>query len=77
MPKYVFENTKTGEVYEDFMTISSMETLLAENPHIKVIPGAPMIVSGVASGRNKPDREFRDLLKTIKKNNPRSNVNTF
>jgi hypothetical protein len=77
MPKYTFENTQTGEIYEDFMTISSMEELLEKNPHIRQVPGSPMIVSGVASGRNKPDREFRDLLKTIKKNNPRSNVNTF
>lgn len=77
MPKYTFENTQTGEIYEDFMTISSMETLLAENPHIRQVPGAPQIVSGVASARNKPDSGFRDLLKTIKKNNPRSTVNTF
>ena len=77
MPKYVFENTKTGEVYEDFMTISSMEELLEKNPHIRQIPGAPQIVSGVSSGRNKPDSGFRDLLKTIKKANPGSTVNTF
>jgi hypothetical protein len=77
MPKYTFENTETGEVYEDFMSISAMETLLAENPHIKQIIGAPLIVTGVASGRNKPDSGFRDILKTIKKRHPRSTVNTF
>ena len=59
------------------MTISSMETLLAENPHIRQIPGTPSIVSGVSSGSNKPDSGFRDLLKTIKKANPGSTVNTF
>lgn len=77
MPKYIFENIQTGETYEDFMTISSMETLLAENPHIRQVPGAPQIVSGVSAGNNKPDSGFRDLLKTIKKNNPKSNINTF
>lgn len=77
MPTYTFHNTKTDEYHEDFMTISSMEEYLAQNSHINIVPAAPMIVSGVNSGRNKPDSGFRDLLKTIKKNNPRSNVNTF
>jgi hypothetical protein len=77
MPKYTFENTQTGEIYEDFMTISSMEELLENNPHIRQVPAAPQIVSGVASARSKPDSGFRDLLKTIKKNNPKSTVNTF
>jgi hypothetical protein len=77
MPKYTFENTQTGEVYDDFMSISAMETLLAENSHIKQVLGTPLIVSGVSSGRNKPDSGFRDILKTIKKRHPRSTVNTF
>lgn len=77
MPKYTFENTQTGEVHEDFMSISSMETYLQENPHIKQVIGAPLIVSGVSAGRNKPDSGFRDILKTIKKRHPRSTVNTF
>jgi len=54
-----------------------MEEYLAQNPHINILPAAPMIVSGVASGTNKPDSGFRDLLKTIKKNSPRSTINTF
>jgi hypothetical protein len=77
MPKYTFENKDTGEIYEDFMTISSMEELLEKNPHIRQVPAAPQIVSGVSAGRNKPDSGFRDILKTIKKKHPRSTVNTF
>ena len=77
MPTYTFENTQTSEIYEDFLTISSMETLLAENPHIRQIPGTPSIVSGVSAGNNKPDSGFRDILKTIKKRHPKSNINTF
>lgn len=77
MPKYTFENTQTGDIYEDFMTISSMEEHLENNPHIRQVPGAPQIVSGVSSGRNKPDSGFRDILKTIKKRHPKSTVNTF
>jgi len=77
MPTYTFHNTKTNKYHGDFMTISSMEEYLAQNPHINIVPSAPAIVSGVASGTNKPDSGFRDLLKTIKKNSPRSNINTF
>jgi hypothetical protein len=77
MPRYTFVNTKTDEVFDDFMTISQMETYLEENPHIRQEIGTPLIVSGVSSGRNKPDSGFRDILKTIKKRHPRSKVNTF
>ena len=77
MPTYTFHNTKTNKYHGDFMTISSMEEYLAQNSHINIVPSAPAIVSGVASGTNKPDSGFRDLLKTIKKNSPRSNINTF
>jgi hypothetical protein len=77
MPKYTFENTKTGEVFDDFMSISQMETYLDENKHIRQELGTPLIVSGVSSGKNKPDSGFRDILKTIKKRHPKSTVNTF
>ena len=77
MPSYTIENTKTGEITTEIMSWDALEQHLAENPHLKQIIGAPPIVSGVSSGRNKPDSGFRDLLKTIKKNNPKSNVNTF
>jgi hypothetical protein len=77
MPRYTFVNTKTDEVFDEFMTISQMETYLEENTHIRQEIGAPLIVSGVSSGKNKPDSGFRDILKTIKKRHPRSTVNTF
>ena len=77
MPKYTFVNTKTNKVTEDFMSISEMETYLEENPHIRQEIGTPLIVSGVSSGKNKPDSGFRDILKTIKKRHPRSTVNTY
>ena len=35
MPIYTFENTKTGEVFDDMMTISEKETYLKQNPNIK------------------------------------------
>ncbi len=77
MPTYTLENTKTGEVTTEIMSWSALEQHLAENPHIKHVIGAPPTVSGVSSGKNKPDSGFRDILKTIKKRHPRSTVNTY
>lgn len=80
MPTYKFLNTNTEEEFEDFMSISALETFLQENPHItQLINGAPAIVSG--RGQGKPDGGFRDLLKDMKKKNSkgisRSTINTF
>ena len=35
MPQYKFENTETGEVWEEFMSITGREKYLEENPHVK------------------------------------------
>jgi hypothetical protein len=63
------------------MSISQLDTFLAENPNVtQAIGGAPMIHSG--RGLNsKPDNGFRDLLKDMKKKHSkgisRSTINTF
>jgi hypothetical protein len=80
MPTYNFINNNTKEEFEDFMSISSLEKFLSENPHIvQLVNGAPMIVSG--RGNSKPDNGFRDLLKDMKKKHSkgitRSTINTF
>jgi hypothetical protein len=79
-PTYLFRNNETGEEYEEFMSISALETYLEETPNVtQLVNGAPMIHSG--RGMNKPDAGFRDLLKHIKKGNQkgisRSTINTF
>lgn len=35
MPQYKFENTESGEVWEEFMSIAGREQYLKENPHVK------------------------------------------
>lgn len=35
MPQYKFENTETGEVWEEFMSIAGLEKFKDENPHVK------------------------------------------
>ena len=59
------------------MSSSEMEKYLQDNPNKERAPVSPPIVSGVASARMKPDQGFRDVLRNIKHQNPRSNVNTW
>jgi len=80
MPTYKFLNNDTGEEYENFMSISSLDEYLKTNPHLtQLVNGAPALSSG--RGMKKPDQGFRDLLKNIKEGNSkgisRSTVNTF
>jgi len=77
MPTYTLKNEKTGEVYEETLKISEYETLLAENPHITRVWDVTQlnIISG--HGGIKVDDGFKDLLKTIKKGNYGSNIDTY
>lgn len=78
MPTYTFENTQTGEVTEEFMSISKLDEYLAANPHLKtIITQAPPIGDPHLLGRKKPDAGFRDVLKNIKSKHKRSNINTW
>ncbi len=78
MPTYTFENTLTGEVTEEFMSISAFEEYCAANPHLKtVITQAPPIGDPIRLGLKKPDAGFRDVLKNIKSHHKRSKINTW
>jgi hypothetical protein len=79
MPTYSFRNTKTGEVFEKFMSISAKAEYLTQNPDLESLIGNPMVVTN--SGSLKPDQGFRDVLKEIRskhdKRYTRSTINTF
>ena len=80
MPTYKFLNNDTGEEFEEFMSISALDSYLAENTNLtQLVNGAPMISSG--RGNGKPDQGFRDLLRNMKKKHSkgisRSTINTF
>ncbi len=77
MPTYNFEDTNTGVVVTEMMSIAEMEQHLRDNLHLRLVLGFPKIVSGVDSKRNKPPEGFRDLLKNIKKHNRGSTMNTW
>ncbi len=74
MPTYNFRVKSTDQFFQEFMTISDMEELLKTNSDIEIVPSMPGIISGY---HQKPDQGFRQLLKQIKANNPRSTVNTW
>ena len=47
MPTYIFRNTKTEEITEEFMTFSAREEYLKNNPELAIVIQSPMIVSSV------------------------------
>lgn len=77
MPTYIITDINTGEEEEMFMSISEMQKYFADNPNKKQVIGSPMIVSGVASARMKPDQGFRDVLRNIKSKHRKSTINTW
>lgn len=78
MPTYNFKNKVTGEEFTKFLMMSEVDTFLKENPDVEqTISGFSGVGDPWRMGMKKPDESFRDILRTIKKNYPRSRVNTF
>lgn len=73
MPVYHFKNTETGEVFEDFISISAKEDLLKKNPHIQQVPTGFAIVGGVGDNVDaKTDDTFKEVMAKIAEKNPGS-----
>ena len=73
MPTYTFENTKTGEQFDDMMSISEKEAYLEKNPHIRQLINQINIVSGVAGmGRMKNDQGWKEMQSRIAEAHPAS-----
>ena len=72
MPIYTFENTKTGEVYDDMMSIADMEKFLKKNKHIKQRLTTKNISSGVQGVNMKNDGGWKDNLSRIAEAHPTS-----
>lgn len=76
MPLYEFKNTETGEVIEKFMSISSREEYMKENPHMEaVISGGNAIIDPVRLGIRRPDQGFKEVLQRIHEKTPGSQLN--
>lgn len=72
MPLYSFHNQETDEIWEDFMSISSMESFLEQNTHVQQIIYAPAVISGVSGMTHKNDSGFKDMMSRIASANPTS-----
>ena len=44
MPTYNFKNTKTGEEWEEFFTLSGKDLFLEQNPDIKQTPSTLSLI---------------------------------
>ena len=62
MPIYTFEDTLSGKVHEDLMSICSKELYLEKNPHIRQLPTALNIVSGISGKTHKTDDGWKENL---------------
>ena len=74
MPIYTFENTKTGKVYDDMMSISEKESYLKKNRHIKQLLTTINISSGVVGVNMKNDGGWKDNLSRIAEAHPTSEL---
>jgi len=74
MPTYKFYDTVTNEEFEKFMSISSRDKYLSENPHIESrINGSPMIGDPIRLGRGDVGG-FKEVLQNIHRRNPGSKM---
>lgn len=74
MPLYTFRNKKTGEEWNEVMSISRMSELTAEGSDIEQIIGSPRIVSGVGSVQSKTDDGWKETLQKIKSGSGKRNT---
>jgi hypothetical protein len=72
MPSYTFEDTKTGKVWDDYMSISEMEKYLDDNKHIKQVISKINIVAGVSGVSYRTDGGWKETLSKIAEKHPTS-----
>lgn len=65
MPTYDFRNKDTGEVIEKYMSISTREQYLLDNPHMEAYLSSVNLVHEPGS-RLKVDDGFREVISKIK-----------
>jgi hypothetical protein len=72
MPIYTFENTKTGEVFDDMMMIAEKEVYLKKNKHIRqMLTTINISKSGVMGhGQMKSDNGWKEMQSRIAEAHP-------
>ena len=71
MPSYSFKDTKTGEEWEELLTISEREKFLEQNPHVQQLPSMVSIVGGHGD-RIKNDGGWKENMSRIAEAHPNS-----
>tara|TARA_B100000497_G_scaffold37868_1_gene44480 strand:+ start:279 stop:596 length:318 start_codon:yes stop_codon:yes gene_type:complete len=75
MPTYSVRDNDTGEMEELFMSYSSLQEYLKENPSKEsVITSAPMIIGGTGVSGFKVDNGFNEVLQKVGEAHPNSNL---
>jgi hypothetical protein len=76
MPLFEFRDKETGEVIEKFMSLSSREEFLKENPNMEtVISGGAAFIDPVRMGIRRPDQGFKEVLQRIHEKTAGSQLN--
>ena len=70
MPTYNFKNTKTGEEWEEFFTLSGKDLFLEQNPDIKQTPSMFFISASGTGDRIKTDAGWKENLSRIAEAHP-------
>ena len=72
MPTYLFVNTKTGEEFEEFMSISGKAEYLKKNKHIQPLLTPVTIIGEMRSLDSRTDSTWKEVLSKISEKAPSS-----
>lgn len=61
MPLYSFENTETGEQFDERMPYDDLENYLKDNPHLRQVFQVN-VVDSVSAGITQPPRDFQKYV---------------
>ena len=76
MPTYEFRDNETGETFEKRMSILDLDKYKEDNPNLEQYHSTyPGLVADAHVRDKRPDG-FKDVLKSIKKANPGSTIDT-
>lgn len=75
MPTYSFRNKKTGETFDQFMSMIAREEFLKENPDLEqTLTSAPAFTGDHISAVQKYDTGFKEVLQRIHEKTPGSRL---
>ena len=70
MPTYNFKNTKTGEEWEEFFTMSGKDLFLEQNPDVVQLPSLFSMSASGTGDRIKTDSGWKENMSRIAEAHP-------